>query len=289
MKKSTIALIEPTTCTKHLFVYNRLQAPLSPMAKPTPTEEAWMSLRKLVKDSALSKEEREIALKQLGKDIRTNQSKKKNAVTVHQCLRSHFTGLEKAPEGDDAVLQEIRKFKGNGKELNLGFLLTKGFGDFTVLHTLFEQVQEDQEAVADDAAKPFSFNKIKPLVRLLLKIDPSLPIICNLDRHTLLSFVIDSPVGKSIKEDIIHCFCRDAHGADSAIQSLTIMTRTSDEGEVSRHMIHKAIEGGVRIDFDLIKKANHQQSESMKSSSNKTQTPFLRAKIPMGKHVFIWH
>jgi len=184
-----------------------------------------------------------------------NSKKREEVEGIHANIALFFNTATETLESDPKVLGGL--CQGVGKKDDLQYLLAQGSGNITVLYTLLDPGTYDKD-------RPV-FNKIKPLLRCLLKICSELPGVSCSDGEVqgtvLYAFVLspesdeqkedvldaksvkggvkqESPLNNDIfgdgieaKEDIVRFFCSRKPaglGSDVAVKSLTTRTRNND-------------------------------------------------------------
>ena len=246
------------------------------------------SLEGLLNVTDFSEEAKHRWRRDLGNERTMNPKTKRSAADLHTCLAKRFYSMNEVIGSDDAVVKELlREDQDKSRDHDdhkLAYLLSKGTDGFTVLHILL-----DQENYLEKDEK-LDFDKIKPLIRLLLRIHPTLPRIGNSTQHTPLFEVIASQtLTKEVKEKIIDFFFEDSEiirsqvgnlVLSSTLDSLATMTTPDENGDddegIGCHGIHKAIEREVTIKPDVLKRLNDTSVPATKSYKEKKKCLWQR-------------
>ncbi len=279
------------------------------MESPAATESApENALKSLLFDE--SDKEHADRLAKLGykKPIR-NPKQRGKVADIHANIAVFFNAATETLESDPKVFGGL--CQGAGQKDALQYLLAQSWGNRTVLHTVLDPGTYDKD-------RPV-FDKIKPLLRCLLKICPELPGLTCYDGEVqgtaLYAFVLspesekqkeDVPDEKSVKggvkqesplqheilgneiaakEDIVRFFCSGEPaglGSGEAIKSLTTRTRNDDSPGQGNHAIHRAIANSVKFDEDLVKKIKDIKIPTPEDK-NKQEKPCLEVFDNTGK------
>lgn len=152
--------------------------------KPTTAEEA---LRKLVESPndkpSISRQDWLAALgwTKNKKDNKYNAKTKSMITSEHQEWAKRFNSSDRwtAKSDDEAVLNELLSCnpKTNEPNYTLEYLLAKGNDGVTILHTVLEPFTYQEDAKPGRKPSPIEFHldRLKPLIRFLLLLQPELP------------------------------------------------------------------------------------------------------------------
>lgn len=223
--------------------------------------DAKIALKKLIQSDPDPKE-RKTLLANLGYG-RTEKNKKRqrDTTTLHESLAMKFNGYINTITSNDTVLTELLEAKdAKANTLRLQDLLVPGTEGQTILHVILDP---------STYSGNFDFDRLKPFIRFLLRLQPELPAITDIYRRTPLFAVLSSTEadpdqqdlaldGQS-KERIVRYFCDERSeenpnglGSQSATESLIVMASSSDS-MTSRHALHVAIENDVFISEKVVK------------------------------------
>jgi hypothetical protein len=211
-------------------------------------ESAQRALRQLYLNPDLSSTDRKSCLDQLGnkpnKSQRPSMKIRKSIADFHFKVATTFSESNGAFP-DENVLDELIRM---GDPLQ--YLLGQGSEDKTVLHALLDPDTYESE---------FTFDKLKSLIRVLMKIFPKLPSIVDMEQNSPLCSIIKSKLKGSEKAEIIEFLCGDKEsgGLASAEAIESLRMRPSIGTGKSSHALHKAIENSVDIDEAIVKRVGN--------------------------------
>jgi hypothetical protein len=214
-------------------------------------------------EGVLSKEDDRVLREGLGnKVVPKNHMVQYKVTDLHEKLAKRFYHMEKAVNGDCAIIKKLLEEDGGSI---LEHLFTKGLNG-TVLHVLVDRDTYESEG---ETMELFDFEKVKPLIRFLLRIHPELPKMTNIALKTPLYSVIESSkLDQTLKKDIIDFFCSDDDIGKfrvsedvfaSSLKSLAAMAPPNQEegqDDGGCHAIHQAIAKDVDIDEVLLQRLN---------------------------------
>ena len=215
-------------------------------------------------EGVLSKEKSQVLREDLGNQVVPKNDMVQYKVTeFHQELAKRFYQMKEAVDGDCAIIDKLVEEEEGSK---LKHLFMKGLSG-TVLHVLVDWETYEDEAKTMD---PFDFEKVKPLIRFLLRIHPELPKMTNRALKTPLYNVIESSkLDPALKKGIIDFFCSDVDIAKSrmseevfasSLESLAAMAPPNQEegqDDGGCHAIHQSIAKDVEINEVLLQRLNH--------------------------------
>lgn len=229
--------------------------------------QALQALKQLVDKTVNPDEDREALLRRLGKNSRQkrNPGKEHPINSLHQLIVTQFsvndinTQYANSSEIDRALgcLETIA----SKNQQSLQYLLAQGSYDRSILHIIIDPSIEIFTQSVDFES---IFNRLKPLVRLLLQLQPDLPEVKDSEGRppifTLIAVTNGSKykLTRTLKQSILSYFCDDAKSgnlqSNSAIQSLAIKaSHAVDNSPLTQcHTIHLAIEGSIRISEAVI-------------------------------------
>lgn len=173
----------------------------------------------------------------------------------------------------EVILQKSTKFQ---------HLLARGSYDSTILHTIINPATYSQGSATD---RRLSFDRLKPLIKFLLWLQPELPTVMGQNGTTLLFFVVKPEPAKTHEEDadetsetgsnagdqddlfldgdtktkIVQFICDqnpDGKGGDTdPVRSLALLhgaSQSGDQASAARHAVHAAIESDFKMPDDII-------------------------------------
>lgn len=223
-----------------------------------------------------------------GKFEKSKQHKHLKIRGLHGSLAKRFNADGHSTDSDDAILQELLREDEKGKPCYSlqDQLLAQGTYGKTILHVIL-----DPDTYSDSAVKELNFDRLKPLIRFLLQLQPDLPTLTDTDGETPLFAVLssgtdpdcdeqDPKLHRSLKQRIVNYFCDDPSeenpgglGSEAAVASLATMAKlTTDDSSRSRHAIHVAIENGISVSADVVKRLSKPPAKKPSGSSTSTKT-----------------
>ncbi|KAL7821823.1 hypothetical protein V8C26DRAFT_391050 [Trichoderma gracile] len=216
--------------------------------KPPPTpKEALQALFSLPVDDT----QRSSWLKRLGSGNHGSSKKEKSAIFYkHEDLVNKYHEDERATESDEEVLNELLKREQESNERGKPFLaqlFSHGSEGGTILHVILERSTYGEER--------FNFDRVKPLIRFLLKLHPDLPSVESTEKKGLPIFSVlksneESRVFEPTeKREIVRFLCEDqGKGGLKSRAAINSLVKLVDSGPEQRHAIHSMIESS---DFDI--------------------------------------
>ena len=187
---------------------------------------------------------REERLARLGYRSKLSTRIRTTVFNTHQSIALLFNE-ESEIQSCDKVLERLMEL---GHQLM--YLFAEGHQDRTVLHQLFDHHTYESSKIALD--------RLKPLVRFLLKIIPELPGIPDCFDQVPLYLVMKFP-SKEIAEKIVRYLCGSkANGgldSEEAVKSLSIRKyKKSNFPTMRNHALHKAIQKSIIVDEEIVEK-----------------------------------
>ena len=232
------------------------QRPAVPQSPTLVDESAQHALRQLYLNPDLSSTDRKSCLDQLGN--KPNKSQRPSMKIRKSIADFHFKVATTFSESNGALSDEnvLDKLIRMGDPLQ--YLLGQGSENKTVLHALLDPESE------------FTFDKLKSLIRVLMKIFPELPSIVDMEQNSPLCSIIKSKLTGSEKAEIVKFLCGDKEsgGLASAEAIESLRMRPSMGTGKSSHALHKAIENSVDIDEAIVKRAGVATVEKNRKSQS---------------------
>ncbi|KAI0465892.1 subtilisin-like protein [Xylaria cf. heliscus] len=206
-----------------------------------------MTLQNLFDNDDASFDTRKVWLGRLGNgQAATKHNMRKEVRHMHEKLATDFDAPGDQIKEDTDILTTLQQYEDD----KLKYLFTQGDEGCTILHYLL-----DPEAYDKD--RPFHFDRLKPLIRFLIRLNPELPLCKATSGKGTPIFMALNPSGFSASErgEIVKFLCdkNDGNlGSRAAIESLgQVVSVNSDDdpkNSYGTHAIRKAIESS---DFEI--------------------------------------
>ena len=193
------------------------------------------AILKLSSSQGLSEKDRRQAHKVLGK-VSVRSGDRKAARDLQEDLIYFVNKAERTFHSDADLSEAIMNQFGDRLRYFLAVISKE-----TILHHILSLKGEDET---------LSFDKLQSLIRLLLIIDPALPLELDKNRETPLYIAMESELDYSSKQQIVDCLSREGPGADAVFHSMILI-----EIGKTDHALHKMVSQGVRVDFIRMKAA----------------------------------
>ncbi|KAI1458770.1 subtilisin-like protein [Annulohypoxylon moriforme] len=274
--RANIAALRQKLAKEKLPLEDSTEVSGKPNAEWTPVITAEHALDNLFSQKG-DDEERKTWLKLLGNaKIGYNRSQKGSISGMHEELAKKYQeeGRELATEKEvlDSLL-DVENTK--EKKFRLENLFAHGQDGVTILHVILDPstypTQEDP--ITHLPQRIFYFDRVKPLIRFLLRVHPGLPAVKSTDGNGPPIFMAleakqtnsvdvddekDVKFGPSAKKQIVQFLCEEEDGglaSKAAIESMTQMVHSSENVSLACHAIHRAIESSdFPISKDVIRK-----------------------------------
>ncbi|XXH01221.1 hypothetical protein Hte_007575 [Hypoxylon texense] len=172
------------------------------------------------------------------------RDQERSITTMHEKLAKNYNGKGRENEMEDNVLTSLLEGKDDqNRPYALQNLFARGQDDATILHTILYPGTYPHE---------FHFDRVKPLIRFLLRVHPSLPAVGSTDPKgpplpAAIMMEGKNSFTPSEKENIIRFLCEDEKdgglASRAAIKSMTWMVPPYKRSSSSAcHAIHMIIE-----------------------------------------------
>jgi hypothetical protein len=219
--------------------------------------------------------------KALGKNRTLSTAEKRSVKKLHKKIQGRLYAKAALPDGQTMNAEKVIELLDDGKD-DLKYLLS--LSPSSLLHELldFQDPPRENFPHLKSSVEPDEqyFETIKPVIRLLLQIEPDFPEQLNSEENVPLYMVMNSLVAEELKSKVVQFLCRDkAHeglASEAAIKSLGMRNSKTN----AHHALHLAIEHGVEIDVSIVKSSH--LSKKLEFRDKNGQTCLHKAVDPPG-------
>ncbi|MCJ1394257.1 hypothetical protein MMC18_007135 [Xylographa bjoerkii] len=218
--------------------------------------------------SELGQEEQKATLRALGHGVTSKNlaMDKKYANNLHECLAQKICKSKSTLGSDDDILKlllEEDRAQEDHASHHLQYLLTVGQRKRNILHCLLDPVTYDNNTLNLQ-----TFVKLKPFLRLLLRLHPDLATSIDEHSRTPLFLTMESH-NKEVNKEVVRYLFEECgvkslgnSAYSKAIESLTMIAPSNTEVPIVKsHALHQAIQSNVVISKEVVKEAMEKTTE----------------------------